>query len=59
MSPSYILYSCQKTVIMVDIYVVYNTNYTPEMWWLVQCVTCTTVHGTFAVHFQAVFSTPP
>ena len=44
---------------MVDTYVVYNTNYTPEMWWLVQCVTCSTVHGTFAMHFQAALSTPP
>lgn len=44
---------------MVDIYVVYNTNYTSETWWLVQCVTCTTVYGTFAVHFQAALSIPP
>lgn len=38
--------------------VVYNTNYTPEMW-LVQYVTCSAVHGTFAIHFQAVLSAPP
>lgn len=28
---------------MVEIYVVYDMNSTPEMWSLVQCVTCTAV----------------